>query len=103
MLTKQQYILAKIAEEASEVAQAAIKCQHFSCEGVEPGNRKTNLQRLFDELTDLNGVVGLWNEEQESVEKEYYCDILTAGKKAMKVRWYAGYSHSIGQIEWDGK
>lgn len=54
MMSAQQYILMKIAEEASEVAQRALKAQQFGVDQTEPGRDRDNAERLCDELTDLS-------------------------------------------------
>jgi phosphoribosyl-ATP pyrophosphohydrolase len=53
MLTAQQYILTKIAEEANEVAQRALGAQQFGIEQTEPGKEQDNGERLESELLDL--------------------------------------------------
>lgn len=51
-----QYILTKIAEEASEVAQRALKAAQFGPDQIEPGQELTNAERLIEEVYDL----GIW-------------------------------------------
>ena len=53
MMTAQQYILCKLAEEANEVAQRALKAQQFGIEQTEPGKSQDNGERLESELLDL--------------------------------------------------
>lgn len=48
-----QYHLGKIAEEAVEVAQRALKAQQFGLGEVQPGQDLDNLERLVDEFHDL--------------------------------------------------
>lgn len=48
-----QYHLCKIAEEAVEVAQRALKAQQFGLGEVQPGQDQTNLERLEGEFHDL--------------------------------------------------
>lgn len=53
----QQYILTKIAEEASEIAQRALKASQFGINQVEPGQTESNAERLRAEVFDL----GIWH------------------------------------------
>lgn len=48
-----QYHLGKIAEEAVEVAQRALKAQQFGLGEVQPGQDFDNLERLMNEFHDL--------------------------------------------------
>lgn len=52
-MKQDQYHLGKIAEEAVEVAQRALKAQQFGLGEVQPGQNKDNLERLIDEFHDL--------------------------------------------------
>lgn len=55
-----EYLLSKIAEEASEIAQIAIKTQVFGFNSVDPReNGENNLEKLEKELLDLLAVVQL--------------------------------------------
>lgn len=56
MMARQQYLLIKLAEEASEVAQMALKCAQFGQDEVMPGQPLTNYQRLEGEIMDFYGV-----------------------------------------------
>lgn len=55
----QQYLLVKLAEEASEVAQIAIKCSLFGYDSVDPRENtgETNALKLFKELLDFSTVM----------------------------------------------
>lgn len=55
-MNAQQYILIKIAEEANEVAQRALKAAQFGVDQTEPGQTENNADRLETELLDL----GFW-------------------------------------------
>lgn len=48
-----QYFLSKIAEEASEVVQRAMKAQQFGLGEVQTGQEFNNLERLVSEFHDL--------------------------------------------------
>lgn len=53
MMSENQYLLCKIAEECAEVAQRAMKSQQFGLEEVQKGQDFTNAQRLVQEMKDL--------------------------------------------------
>jgi len=48
-----QWLLCKVAEEAAEVGQRAMKAQQFGIEEVQEGQGKDNLERLRLEVNDL--------------------------------------------------
>lgn len=55
-----QYLLSKLAEEASEIAQIAIKSQVFGEESVDPReNGDNNRQKLEKEILDLTVIIKL--------------------------------------------
>lgn len=56
-----QYIYSKIAEEASEIAQAAIKTQLFGEYSTDPRENtgETNITKLVKELLDLACVTSI--------------------------------------------
>ena len=64
----QQYLLVKLAEEASEIAQMAIKCSLFGYDSVDPreDTGETNAFKLFKELLDFSAVmIELENQENQ--------------------------------------
>lgn len=52
-----EYSLAIVAEEAAEVAQAAIKCMRFTTNHSQEEGGPTNLQHLLTELAQLQATV----------------------------------------------
>lgn len=52
-MTEIQYLLGKLAEKASEVAQMAIKCANFGLHETRTVDDPTNFSRLAEELEDL--------------------------------------------------
>jgi NTP pyrophosphatase (non-canonical NTP hydrolase) len=55
----QEALLVMVAEEAAEVAQAACKCLRFTPHHAYSEYKKSNLDRLQEELIDLTATVGL--------------------------------------------
>lgn len=58
-----QHALVKLAEEAAEISQIALKTVQFGPDSEVPGEGITNLQKLHKELNDLHGVLAILNEE----------------------------------------
>lgn len=102
MLTRYQYLLTKLAEEASEVAQISLKTQQFGPDSCYPGESITNTQRIHEELVDLLAIVGMLNEEFNfglnyfTVSKEAAYKIAA---KQTKVDNYYRYSQDCGMVE----
>lgn len=74
----EKYLLIKLAEEAAEVAQAAIKCSLFGYNQKDPRETdgETNLVKLQKELLDMTAVLGELNSMDSvdivSFDKEEY-------------------------------
>lgn len=64
-----QYLLIKLAEECSELSQAAIKCSLFGYSSKDPReeNGNTNLEKMLLESLDLQAVAQLLEEFSEEV------------------------------------
>ncbi|WCM21387.1 hypothetical protein NDK50_08045 [Paraburkholderia bryophila] len=98
MMTLTQYYLVKLAEEASEVAQIALKCAHFGVSEVQPGQSLTNAQRCYAELNDLLAMV---HQLGKASGGEFYFsqDGFAMANKIAKVDRYLAYSQSLGLVE----
>ena len=100
MMNLQQYLLVKLAEEAAEVAQIALKAAHFGLSEVQPGTEVTNAQRIYAELNDVMAMVHRLTEVSNG---EFAFDIgqpdhLAIAQKLAKVEHYLGYSRSLGLV-----
>lgn len=100
MLTRYQYLLTKLAEEASEVAQIALKTQQFGADEVYPEQSKTNTQRIHSELIDLLAIVGMLNKEFNfnfalDTEEQFQKMV----DKQEKVEKYYTYSQECNMVE----
>lgn len=93
-MNKLQYYLCKLAEEASEVAQIALKAQQFGLD--ECYIDKTNKERIHAELNDLLGVVTLLNEQ---FNFEFNVDDEAIIRKKLKVKEYITYSIRLGMVD----
>lgn len=103
MMDRQQYLLTKLAEEASEVAQIALKTQQFGYDEKRPEQPFTNRERIHQELVDLITIVLMLNEETElgfnfdSEEEEG--GVSQSELKRAKVNKYYEYSRKLGEVE----
>lgn len=100
MLTRYQFLLTKLAEEASEVAQIALKTQQFGAEETCPGMNLTNTQRIHEELIDLLAIVGMLNKEfnfEFELNSEDNFQRMIAKQK--KVDKYYLHSQNCGMVE----
>jgi hypothetical protein len=93
-----QFLLNKLAEEASEVAQIALKTAHFGLDEVRAGQPLTNNERCYEELNDLWAIVEMLNEEYAFV---YVPDPEAIQAKKEKVRKFMKYSIGLGMVQQD--
>lgn len=101
MMTLSQYYLVKLAEEAAEVAQIALKAAHFGLSERHPERVETNAQRIYAELNDLLAMVHRLGEVSAG---EFWFDIgspepMAISAKLGKVAHYLAYSQSLGLVE----
>lgn len=69
MMTNAQYLLGKLAEEAGELAQIAIKAQQFGLGETQCGQGDvfpTNAKRVQAELNDVIGVIKMLQIEEDA-------------------------------------
>lgn len=96
MLTWNQYLLGKLAEEAAEIAQIALKAQQFGLDDVwEKVAPLTVRDRLCGELDDLLAVAAMLNQD---AGLQFVSDPARKMAKAAKVRRYAALSVELGQL-----
>ncbi|VTT98915.1 Uncharacterized protein OS=Acidovorax sp. KKS102 GN=C380_18230 PE=4 SV=1 [Gemmataceae bacterium] len=55
-MTRTEHLLTILAEESAEVAQRVSKALRFGLAEIEPGQEKTNAQRIMDEVNDFIAV-----------------------------------------------
>lgn len=95
-MTRLQYLLIKLAEEASEVAQIALKTAQFGLDETSPYHTDNNAARCHAELNDLLGIVNMLNTEfgfnyVESAEAQML--------KRDKVNHYFKYCQQLGSVD----
>lgn len=92
-----QFLLVKLAEEASELAQIALKSAQFGMEEVYLGQQPllSNAERTHAELNDLLGVV---EELNARTAFGFDPDPTAMHKKRMKMAHYENYARSLGEV-----
>lgn len=90
-----QYLLTKLAEEASEVTKIALKTQQFGFDEICPGKLATNAQRIHQELDDLQAAIEMLND----IGLGYIPNPLAIKAKKEKVVYYLKYSVELGMVD----
>lgn len=97
-MTENEYLLSYLSQEAVEVAHRVSKALFFGLDEKQPGQDKTNEERLREELCDLYGVVAVL-EERGILKKMQGVDVLNAVKaKREKMAHFMGYSRDLGRL-----
>ena len=91
-----QYLLTKLAEEASEIAQIALKSQQFGVHEICPDLPESNIERVNKEFNDLLGVVAMINMELGYEALSPVDNFIES--KIYKVEKYYQYSIECGQV-----
>jgi hypothetical protein len=96
MMTRPQLLLLKLAEEAAEVSQIALKAAQFGLDDVwEKVAPLTVRDRIHGELNDLLGIVAMLNDE---AALGFLADPDKVAAKVEKVNRYAALSASLGHV-----
>ncbi|MGI3293442.1 hypothetical protein ACRVDH_16580 [Acinetobacter baumannii] len=95
-MTHEQFLLMKLAEEASEIAQIALKTAQFGMNEKHPAMELNNKQRIHLELNDLFAIV---DELNSWYHFNYQPDHLAKIRKIEKLNEYLGYSIKLGKVE----
>lgn len=96
-MTETQYLLICLAEEASELAQAATKALRFGLDEGRDLESGTNATCIQQEYNDLVTVIRLL--ESKHPEIRGVADIAHQNMKMAKIAKYRDYSKSLGIIE----
>ena len=97
--TNTQYLLGKLAEEAAELAQIAIKAQQFGLGETFCGQGDdfpANAKRIEAEFNDVLGIIDMLNEEAGAGIDEDPSKILA---KKHKVKKWQVYARELGLVE----
>lgn len=103
-MTREEHLLTILAEECSEVAQRASKAIRFGLLEIEPGQPKTNAERIMDELNDLIAVYQMLAGPMVSPTMEAFRmdpdDMWAAIRaKQAKVEKFLRYSSELGTLD----
>lgn len=96
MMTKTQYLLVKLAEEASELSQIALKTSQFGVHEKYIKAEKDNIGRVEQEFNDVLGVIELLKQEVDVVIREDSDQVVA---KMVKVKKYMKLSQRLGMVE----
>lgn len=102
MLNKLEYTLVQLQEECAEVSQRAAKALRFGMYEIQPGQEKSNLERLEDEAIDLLTMLAILDSQLGDVmcifnDPEKFELAMNAKKE--KVLQYMKYSREKGLLE----
>ena len=97
MLGPDQYHLTKIAEEAAEVSQRALKAMQFGFGETQPGEAEDNLQRLVGEYQDL--VITFENMASYFEGLDITISDAQREKRLAKMQKFLELSQRLGQVD----
>lgn len=104
-MNKEQFLLLKIAEECTEIAQRALKTAQFGLDEVQNGQDKTNKSRLLEEIGDLLGVLDVFSDEiyPDHGDNLFHSYELTLSRAAKpnRIRKYMKLSQELGKVDED--
>lgn len=91
-----QFLLTKLAEEASEIAQIALKTQQFGFDEKHPDLAFTNKERIKQELNDIMAIIEVMNDK---LDFGYVKDTEAIAQKKVKLDKYLRYSIGLGLVQ----
>lgn len=98
----QQYLLVKLAEEAAEVAQSAIKCSLFGYDSVDPRENtgETNAFKLFKELLDFSAVLSELEDSTEVDFEDFDADgYIEMKREKLKIYFDVAQNHTLSSLK----
>lgn len=98
-MTRKEYLLGLLAEEALEVAHRVHKGLRFGLEETQPHHTRNNKERIMEEYADLICVMELLQEEEIlplAIDLNWIDDHMD--KKEAKIEKYLDYSTKQGII-----
>lgn len=98
MMTRKQYLLLKLAEECTEVAQRCSKQIQFGKDEIQQGQDLTNGQRLLFEVIDLATIANLLQDEEEIPQISKIAREAMREAKVTKIMKYLLYSQKLGTV-----
>lgn len=97
-MTRTEHLLWILAEECAEIAHRASKAARFGLQEVQPGQGKTNAERLVDELADISGVVRMLVNAGCIASVNSMAFYLASKAKEEKVEKFLKYSAECGTL-----
>lgn len=97
MMTRQQYLLLCLIEEAGEVAHAASKVSRFTAQDSYQVTDKSNLAKFIDEMNDLVAIVEMLEDYFPEI-KDMIDDTKIDAKK-QRVEFFMERSRILGVLE----
>lgn len=95
-MNRTEYLLTQLADECIEVAQRCHKALHFGLTETQPGQDKTNAQRIEQELQDFYGVVDMLDDEGII---SMGLDHVAMADKKRKVEHFINYARKCGTVK----
>jgi hypothetical protein len=100
-MTRTDMLLTILAEECAEVAQRVSKALRFGLTEIQPGQDKTNAERIEQEFLDLLAVYSMLHDDKTLFGRGAVIvmptDIIRA--KTAKVEKYLAYSAECGRLQ----
>jgi hypothetical protein len=91
-MTKQEHLIACLAEEAGEIVQACGKALRFGVNDGYPGTNRTNAKDIAIEVAHLNAVAAMLDFETEESED------VVMDQKIGNVKKFMKYAQRIGTL-----
>jgi len=95
-MTYEQFLLCKLAEECTEIAQDALKTQQFGFDSFHPETKMTNTEYLANELNDLFAILEMLS---DSGYFSFEPDKNAIEAKKQKVLHYLEVSKELGKVD----
>lgn len=92
-MKRHEHLLIILAEECAEVAQRATKALRFGLDEVQPGQERTNAQRIMGEMNDLFTVVEMLQRDGKLPATPGPAERVA---KVEKIEWFLNYSRQLG-------
>lgn len=90
-----EYLLQSLGEELCETAQETSKCNRFGLLDVKPGGTLSNKARLELELSHVQAVIEVLQEEGVTLELDYE----EVARKKFEIRRWMSYSYMKGTLQ----
>lgn len=97
MMNYTQFLLIKLAEEAAEISQIALKASQFGLQEKNPKLEWNNVECIYAELNDLLGIINILNSDSE-IEFNFTPNNEAINAKKEKIKKYLQYSIDLGHV-----